>query len=293
MPRKAKKSSGRSTMRVPRPNVPVVDLNHPENYITIGMNGVSVGSSTGAVGTGSLAFNDQLMNTSTGTGVPIQLGTGTNLRVGKHIFFTRLLVRLRVTFPNQSSDNNNILRIIVAKNPRDSTIANLSTNTALTGAVEGPDYLEAPQQYPVGFSSPSVCDYFQSPSSDYTFLHDCMYPRTMDTAVLVQSGSGECTNIFNVELDIPLRLSRSYDSSNAVDTGSWYIHFIGQDLTSGSSPSFIFGQMRLQYVNQFNFESIGRGIKSAVSTFDDVVQHVGKSAAWPLLLKYAPMVFGA
>jgi hypothetical protein len=278
-------------MRVPRPRVPTIDINHPENYLSVTMNGVTVGSSTNAVGTGSLAFNDCLMNTSTSTGTHLQLGTGTNLRVGKHVYFTRLLCRFRVLIPCAST-NNNILRIIVAKNDRDATIANLTSNTSLTAAVEGPDFIEAAQNYPVGFSSSLPVDYLRSPSSDYTFLHDCMYPKTDILATQAEVGSSLVTQNFAVELDIPLRLERLYDSNNVVDSGSWYIHFIGGDLTSGGYPSYIYGQMRLQYVNQLSFESFGRGIKSAVSMADDVIQHVGKSKALQLFARYAPLVFG-
>jgi hypothetical protein len=287
MTRKTKKQMPR-TMRIPRPNVPVVDINHPENYLTLSMNGVTVGSSTGAVGTGSLAFNDTLMNTSTNTGTHLQLGTGTNLRLGKHVFFTRLLIRLRVSTP-YSALNNNSLRVIIAKNERDSTIGNATTNTALTGLVEGVDFIEPTQQFPVGFPNQLPIDYCRSPSSDYTFIHDCLYPQGNVQTVV---GTSETSYNYTIELDIPLRLPRSYDSNNVVDTGSWYIHFLGGDLTSGGYPSYIWGQMRCQYVNQNVFESLGRGIKGAVSSIDDVIQHVGKSRALQLLAHYAPIVFG-
>lgn len=243
-----------------------------ENYLSLGLNAVTIGPSTGAYGTGSLALNDACMYNIT-TPAQIQLGTGTNLRIGKHVVFTRLIVRLYVNM-----GGNSRFRCIVAKNDKEAAAANQLTNTALTGFVEGPDIMEPPLQSSVL----GPYDNFISPSTDYTILHDKMYGVSGDIPVTSQTLSKQVA----VELEIPLMLRRTYQPGGSVDMGSWFIYMASTGSTSA------YGTIRLEFVNTWSFESLGRSLNSAIEAADNVLSRATKSPAVHLLARYLPSIFG-
>jgi hypothetical protein len=265
--------------------VPVVDISHPENYLSYGYYGNTVGKTGGAVGSSSLCFTDALMNSSTSTGTQLQLGTGVNLRLGKHIFFTRLVVRLRV-----ASNTAARFRLIVARNAQDAVPNTLSTNTATTAFAEGTQILEAPLTTVGGAGVFGPIDYMISPSTDWEILHDQIYGNTvgLGTGTTMSISAGEVTST-NVELDIPLNVQRSYDNNGVPDAGGWFIYMVTDDAATGTS---IAGWIRVQYVNQWSFEGIAKGFGNAFSAADKILSSAVRSTALNALARFVPRVFG-
>lgn len=242
-----------------------------ENYLGLGINNLTIGASTGIIGTGSFAVNDALMNT--GSPGHIVLGTDTYKRLGKHLVFTRLIVRLYVNQPAASR-----FRMIVGKNQNEGIPANLITNTALTGFVEGNDIMEAPFYG----STLGPFDNMISPSTDYTILHDKMYGTFGDLPMT----SSNNTKQVAVELEIPLMLKRTYKGDGTVDMGSWFLYM------SSTGNASAFGTIRLEFVNTWSFESLGRGLTSAIDAADSVLTRASKSPAVHMIARYLPSIFG-
>jgi hypothetical protein len=228
----------------------------PECYVGYGLDNVTIGGSTGALGTGSLAFNDLLLN----GGTTLQLGTGTTLRLGKHVYFTRLVIRCYVNNPALGR-----IRVIVGKNNRESTIGNAATNAALTALIEGADYLESPQQ-----GSVLSVDKYIAPSCDYTILSDIMLGG--EQAPVNQ------TTVFPVELIIPLNLKRTYDQSNNIDQGSFFVYMVA------TSAPVIYGYIRAEYVNCWNFEDVANTVGKAALAADRIYSSLSNSIALKALL---------
>lgn len=279
MPNK-KKAPTRARGRRPRTMVPTVDLQHPENYITSNMKNISFGNTSGAIGTGSLAFNDQLMNTSSTTGNPIQPGTGVNQRLGKHIYFTRFVCRLRVLSANP-------FRVIIGRNQQDGACANLSTNATLTAYVEGAQVLEGCQNNINGSGSGGSIDTWISPSTDFQILHDRVYNRGPESLVLEADVTGDRVSTL-VEIDIPLNLQRMYTYTPAADSGGWFFYMCASDPSVTANVS---GILKLQYINQFNFEAVGKGVRDFVTEAGRTISHVAGSDLYRYASLLAP-VFG-
>lgn len=258
---------------------PTVDIHHPESYISCNMANLGVGKVSGATGTGSLAFNDQLMNAGTSTtGTPIQPGTGTNQRLGRHIYFNRFVARLRLT----ASDP---FRVIVGVNRADGTLANTTTNTNLTAYIEGQNVLEGAQSNIIASGSGGSIDAMISPSTDFEILYDRVFHRSPESLVLLATSTSTAVGTL-VEIDLPLNLQRTYTAGGLVDAGSFFIYLCGSDTDTQVS-----GWMRLQYINQFSFESIGNGICNFTTETGRTIKHVLNSD----LLRYtaaAATVFG-
>jgi hypothetical protein len=276
MARKLKKNQKKMLSRPRRGGVPTLSVTKAENYLSYGLTAHGVGNASGASGTGSLAFNDYLLN----AGAQIQLGTGVNLRLGKHIFLTRLVVRLSAAMQSDSR-----LRVIIAKNTREVLASTATTNTALTAFVEGPELLETPLQIDAGAL---VIDKMVSPSTDYAILHDCIYGT--DTGCCVSGNGASGFKLRQIDIEVPLALQRTYDNSGNPDMGGWFIYFVTGDGTA--SHCDLNGYMRVEYVNQWNFESIGRGIQNAITAADGVLTAATSSRAVQAAFRYAPMIFG-
>lgn len=243
----------------------------PENYISYHMNNFAIGINSGA-SPPSIAFNDYILN----NGAHIALGTGTNLRVGKHIYFTFLRLRLQFAVATGSE-----VRIIIAKRAKQELFANSTSNAALAALVEG-ELIEAPLY---GSNQNTSC-HFIAPSTEYQVLLDkrigyCTEPFTENAQVL--GSTSICTNSA-LNIDLPLNLQRMYNASNTVDQGDFVVWFCAQNyLASTTSAATIaaqthgIGEMRLEYINQFDWESIPRAIKGTISAADDVFKHASNS----------------
>jgi hypothetical protein len=242
------------------------------------MVGLAVGRTTGVIGTGSLAFNDALLNSSTSTGTPITLGTGVNNRLGKHIFFNRLVVRWRVAHYNP-------FRVIIARNFQDGSAANQLTNSNLTALVESTTVLEGASASYGGSGGYGTMDTMVSPSTDYEILWDHVYGTGPES---IPTSSGPTST--SVEIDIPLNLQRIYTQTPSVDSGGWFIYVCSTEATASSCS--ISGWLRVQYINQFSFEALGKGVRSFVNEAGQTIKHVAQSDFLRYALKAAPYVFG-
>jgi len=157
------------------------------------------------------------------------------------------------------------IRVIVGKNSKESTIGNAATNTALTALIEGADYLESPQQ-----GSVLSVDKYIAPSCDYTILADCMMGGSQEPVA---------DNItVPVELIVPLNLRRTYDQSNNIDQGSFFVY-----MCATSSP-VIFGYIRAEYINCWDFEDAAKTVSRAALAADRIYSSLSNSIALKALL---------
>lgn len=249
----------------------------PENYITYHINAFDIGVSSAATPP-SIGFNDYILN----SGAHLGLGTGTNLRVGKHVFFTYLRLKLKFnTLPGQW------VRMLVVKATGNENLGNQITNAGVCGVFES-DILEAP----MSGSNPNVADRYLAPSSEYTIVADKTIGFDTPFSV-VNVASGDVVQT-TVDLTIPLMLQRMYNSSNTVDKGDWSIYFVSNARTpygvAPASAAKVCGQMRLEFINQWDWEAIPRAIKSTISSADDVLAHAGSSTAVRALLNLLKLV---
>jgi hypothetical protein len=248
-------------------------LFRPENYVSFGYNNQDFGLSTGGADP-TLALNDALMN----GGAQIQLGTGTNLRLGRHILFTRLLARL--CFYNATQTQR--VRIVVGKSITSNDASSLVTVNTLTAFIEGNAVMEAP----INGGVVGPIDRPINPSSDYIIMHDKIYGTGGETGLNYVSGI--CR--FSCELDIPLNLQRTYDIAGNPDQGSWFMYICTD---TASLNQAVYGNVRLDYINQWSFEGIGQGVRSFVDAAGNTIDHWTKSKLAGYVAKAAPYVFGA
>jgi len=248
-------------------------LFRPENYVSFGYNNQTFGLSTGGADP-TIALNDALMN----AGAQIQLGTGTNLRLGRHILFTRLTARF--CFYNATQTQR--VRIIVGKSITSNDASVLNTVNTLTAFVESAAVMEAP----INGGTVGPIDRYINPSSDYIILHDKQYGTGGESGLNYVSGI--CR--FFCELDIPLDLQRTYDIAGVPDQGSWFMYICTD---SASLNQAIYGSVRLDYINQWSFEGIGKGIRSFVDEAGNTIDHWSKSKLAGYAAKAAPYVFAA
>lgn len=264
---------------------PTVDANeHPENYIGWSLVNQAVGTSYGSGGgiIPSLAFNDAIVNTSTiaynSSGVHLQLGTGTNLRLGRHVFFTRLRVRGRIT---QASGA--ICRVVVVRNSLNDDMANITTMTSL-GQLFETEIFEIPAN---GMGTPiGPVDYPIAPSTDYQILYDKNYGA--GEGMMIPDACPAGPRVFALDLDIPLNLERFYTQLGTVDRGDWALYIVSTDTTNIK----IWANCRISYVNQWNFESIRKGVKNMVDTTSGVVSKVYNHPSFPLVMQLLRQLYG-
>jgi hypothetical protein len=224
----------------------------PECYLSLGFNVNPIGQSYNGATYTSLGFNDYMLN----NGAQVSLGTGTNLRLGKHVLFTYLRIRGIVQSSSVASAGAlNSVRIMVGMNPKDSTLGNLTTAANVAQWVESTEILEAPQNtYGGGSIAPLAT--MVSPSTDYTIMYDRVHlVNTPSIAV----GSYQSTNNKQqefVDIVIPLGLERTYNSAGTVDQGSFFAYFVGGDTIASNTAVFV-GEIRVDFVNCWSFEDLG------------------------------------
>lgn len=253
MPKKraSKKTAGRRQ----GPGLKPFAASRPECYLSLGMNAQPIGPSYNDATYTSLAFNDYVLNNS----AHIALGTGTNLRLGKHIVLTNLRVRgmLHATGLTTSAQPNSV-RIIIGRNTKDSVCGNLSTAAAVAQYVESTEILESPTNTYLG-GTISKWATMISPSSDYEILYDRAH--LTDSASLIassyHSSSYSMRQQQSIDLVVPLGIERTYNSAATVDQGSFFVYFVSA-ATSASSTAFFTGEMRVDFLNAWSFEDLGQ-----------------------------------
>lgn len=261
---------GKDSRKVTARKLKVDASKAPENYLSYNINNFTIGQNHGSTSP-SVAFNDYILN----SGGHINLGTGTNLRIGKHIFFTYLRLRLFYTAPS----SGNRTRIIVGKQAGNATFANIATNGALAAAVEG-EVIETTQ---VG-TGPVVSDEFISPSTEYQILYDkmLMWDTPFSNNIVSPASAATVPGALqaSVDLVIPIMMQRMYNVGNSVDRGDWFVWFGSNTSTQVNLQ----GQIRIEFINQFDWESIPRAIKGTFNAADDVFQRAKDSPALLALL---------
>jgi hypothetical protein len=254
-----------------RPRSAIVQK-RPENYLYFGWNGQGFGVSSGGADP-TLGYNDYILNGA----AQIATGTGTNQRLGRKILFTRLTARM--SFYNDTEPQR--VRVIVGLSRTSDAISTLTTVNAITSFIEGNAVLESPYQGSVV----GPIDKAISPSSDYVILHDQIYANG--------AKFGTATSmpfIASAELDIPLMLQRTYDNSGTPDLGDWFMYICSD---TASLNQTLHGYMRLEYINQWTWEGVGRGIRGFVSEVGNTVDHVVNSKLVQYANRAAPYVFSA
>lgn len=264
MARKTKSAKPKTQNRL-RVNAAV----NPENYIGWGTSALGVGSSALSSPNTAVSLNDYIMNNN----AQFQLGSGANLRLGKHIFFTYLRLKLRFT-----STQNQLFRITVGKAAQANKFSVLSTGTTLGSAIEGEIF-----EGPLNGGSPLLVDWYTNPSTEYQILYD----KTFGVDTPFAMGTSVGYNMTTVDVSIPLMLQRMYDNNGAPDRGDWFLHIASSNAAAGNTV--MTGTVRLDFINQFNWEVIPRAIKGTISAADDVLSHASGSTAIRALLSLLKM----
>lgn len=268
------------------------DTNHPENWLDWGAQQLYIGETTGALGTGTAAFNSALLNTSTSTPADIQPGTGITSRLGSHVVLTRLMIR---GFFNLTLGAR--VRVIIFANPRDNlNTAGALSNTQLTAAIEASPFLRAPFKTFGGSGTLGPIDNFVDPTCDYTVLFDQMFGAgalsssqwTSSLPITTGAGVQIGTNICPIELDMDVMLPVMYNNAGNPQTGDLFIYMCSTcpNANTGNlaQPQAYFnGAIKLQYINAVNLEAIGRTIRDFVDEAASTIEYVSKSS----LVKYA------
>jgi hypothetical protein len=206
---------GRQTIRAPK-----ISSLRKDNYITYGFTTTGLGTASGVLGTGSLAMNDYLLNSSTA----ITQGSGINNRTGNKLYFTNLYVRTYVGLGAAGR-----VRVIIGKTV-DPNMAKQSSNTLLTAVIEGTTVLEPPAAQN---GSMTAIDYPIANANDVKILHDKIYVNN----------TGQTTEV-PIEFNTALRLQRGYDTSGNVVEGSWFVYFVASATTN------VTGLFKLSYADQ-------------------------------------------
>jgi hypothetical protein len=197
--------------------IPQVPQTKSERYITTGFQAQGFGSVTGVLGTGSLGLNDYSLNGN----ASIAQGTSISTRVGNKIYFTTLKIKgvLHCTIGTSSSR----IRLVVVKSV-DPKIANQTTNSLITAIIESSAVLESPI---VSFNSQTAppVDWMVCPSSDYKIV--------VDKEFYAFPASG--TVDIPINLTVPLKVTRGYDNSGNLVSGSFAVYFCAP---SGTSSAF-------------------------------------------------------
>lgn len=217
---KSKKSTRSRKMAIPPSPDP------QDNYVYYSLTNQPVGTSSGVLGTGSMAFNDYLMNNN----IHISTGNGANNRLGAHIFLRYVDVRL---FVNMATLDR--VRLIIGK-ARDPFASVQVTNTGLTALVEGPAILQANLR---GTASGPI-DYFSSTSSEYQILVDTMLGADGASAVTTSS------RIASFQAKVPLNVQRAYDATGTPSKGSWFIYLV----STSAATTGVTGSIRMSWANQ-------------------------------------------
>jgi len=199
--------------------IPVVHDTKKDNYLTFGLNNVSLGAASGAYGTGSICLTDFLMNGTSG----IAGGTAVNQRLGNKLYFTTLKMRLRANISPLNS-----VRVIIGKTV-DPLIAKSATNTVATAAIESTIVLEPVLQG----GTATFVDYPLSNTLDVKILHDKVYIQT----------TGAQSSI-DINTDLWLALQRGYDNSSNVLVGSYFIYLVASAATN------LYGYVKVGFSDQ-------------------------------------------
>jgi len=247
-------------------------MKRPENYLYFGLNGVTFGLGTGGAAP-SWAANDYILN----GGAQIVNGTATNTRLGRKILFTRLTARLNF-FNSVTSDR---VRVIIGVSRTSDAVSTLTSINAITAFVEGNAVLESPLSGAVL----GPIDKAINPSSDYTILHDKIYGAGTAGGYNYVSNSSRMV----AELDIPIMLQRTYDSTGVPDLGDWFIHICSDTPNNNENVS---GYIRLEFINQWTWEGVGRSMRSFVTEAGNTLDHVATSKLAQYASRAAPYVFG-
>lgn len=267
--------------RIPLP-APMVGPDRPENYVSGSFNAITIGSAAGSSPNKSLALNESLINNSTNTQNHLQLGTGTNYRLGKHVFFTNLHVKLTANCLGGYR-----IRVIVMRSDKATDVNRTLTQCNLTSTIESGDFLEAPQFALFNAAVVTPVDYMISTSTDYTVCWDKVYGSGYWNQDSCVPTPGTSTNFQQIDFDVPLMVQRMYDQAGNPDQGDWFIYFC---TNTGAGNVSLTGTIRVDFINQWNFESIGNSVKRAVNVVGDVANHVGESHALRLAMRYGPSV---
>ncbi len=246
---KARKQRGRRTG-----DIKPFPASQPECYLSKGFNAQPIGPAYNDATYTSLGFNDYMMNTAAGH---ISLGTGTNLRLGKHILFTYLRIRGLLTCGNATSSAPlGSIRIIVGANPKDTTCANLTSAAAVAQYVESTEILEAPLSTYLG-GSIRPWHTMVSPSTDYTILYDRVHMTDHNSIVISPYASPYLAQQEYIDLIVPLGLERTYNQSGAVDQGSFFFYMVCSQ-PSASNTCYFSGEARVDFINCWSFEDLGQ-----------------------------------
>jgi hypothetical protein len=250
----------RTKARVPR-GLPVNSYKSPENYLSYSFAGEAVGAVTAGSPNATIGLNNYIMN----GGAQMAMGTGTPLRLGRHVFLTGIRIRLSISALVSAP-----LRIIVGRSPDQDIIAAKTTWNQITSYVES-NILEAYQQGP---STPNVIYEMIQPSTEYQIMYDKTFGNGIDNVVQPSSVAGNTISQF-VDCYVPLLLPQTYDISGNVDKGDWFL-YICSNASSGTTVS---GGFRLEFINQWEWEDIPKLFKRGLSYVDDVYSTAKSSPA--------------
>lgn len=298
--RRRVRRNGRSKLS----SVPRFDTLHPERWLSYGMRALPIGLTTGALGTGTAAFNLGLLNTNSDTSpLEIQPGTGISNRAGMHIILTRCQIRAYVSLTMSAR-----CRVMIFANPRDNqNTSSAKTNAQLTAIVEASPFLRTTEKSFGANGTIGPVDWLADPASDYTVLYDKMYgcgdneyrtalaPQTAGVGIRYQA------QIVPVEIDLDLMLPVMYNNNGNPTTGDLIIYIASTCAnadtadTLGTPACVWFGSIRVQYVDALNLEAIGRSIRDFIDEASNTLDHMSKSTLFKygqMALPYVTKAFG-
>lgn len=185
-------------------------------FTNFGLNNITIGSSTGVLGTGSMAFNDYLLN----GGAHLQLGTGENVRACGKIFLKGISVKMTINTAAQTK-----VRMLFLKSRRTNVLSVLTSNANLTSAVEA--YLLTCLNN--GGSAEQMVDRGFMPGLDnkgWTIAAD---------QLLYSPVPAGATSSLEIHRYFPLNIVREYNAAGNPLTGEWAL-YLGS--TGGTCAAF-------------------------------------------------------
>lgn len=203
--------------------IPRADL----RKVTYGLNAITIGTNTGVLGTGAMAFNDYLLNNSG----HITTGTGLQSRLGNHITMKYLDVDLMLNLASSVG-----VRLIIGKNRLTSEIANLSSNANLTAYIESATGGVFNQVDFGGTPAAQAYHYATADVKGFTVLKDVK---------LVGQEPASSTTYFPLRMRVPLNMERLYNTGGTVESGDWFIY-----LCATGAPATVSGTIRCVWTDQ-------------------------------------------
>lgn len=200
----------------------------PEEHVIDQGVTVAVGNATGVAGTGSWATNDYLLN----GGAVIAQGTNIYNRLANKIFITKLRVNLAFSINAGYS-----FRVIVGK-CTDPVAAQQTTNALLTAYLEqaSPNVLFELVQN--GTAPPADMKLYD-PAKNARILYDKRFHGKEPGA---QKYYG------NIKFTKKLDLARSYDITNKIQTGSWFLYIVSSDTVANAALN-VTGTVMMNFVD--------------------------------------------